>query len=112
MKAKFNTVIAILAFATIGLATTTAFATDKNGTTVTTVYANQTTLLIRLASGHSGEGCADESHAIIRTGASFPTALQQYNNAVSAYLSGRKVNVRLTGCSGGYPVVTIMALMP
>jgi hypothetical protein len=90
--------------------------TDENNTTVTVVYVAQDGVLIQLASGTSA-GCPDNSYAIIRFGASYPNAAQQVNIALSAYLSGRTVNVRLNGCAtttymggGGYPVVSFISV--
>jgi hypothetical protein len=115
---KLSHVLAPLAalsimIAIVALAPSSAKAyTDKLNTTVLKVYATQDGLLINLASGHTGEGCTGTDWAIIRSGSSFPNWQQQFSIAHAAYLSGRTVRVRLSGCAttsaftpGTYPVV-------
>ena len=64
-------------------------------------------LLIKLASGTTGELCTDNSYALIdKTVANWEPMLQI---ALAAYLSGKTVDVRLSGCAY-YPKVTFIVL--
>jgi len=75
-----------------------AAASTTFDTRITQVYSNRTQILIKLASGSSGENCTDNSLVIIDKAASanWPQMLQL---ALAAYLSGKPVQVRIAGCN-------------
>jgi hypothetical protein len=120
MKAIYSVVAALAFFSSLIVPLSAAEAqSDKNNTTVTHVYSAQDGVLIRLALPMTGEGCTDNSYGIIRFGAAYPNAEQQFGIALSAYLSGRAVNVRLSSCAtdtsigpGTFPVVSFITLIP
>jgi hypothetical protein len=112
---------ACLAGLLVLLANGTAHATSvKSGTTVTGLTADIAgvgssggVVFLQVAAGQSGEPCTATSWAVILIGANYPSSSQQQSIALAALLSGRKVNVTLSGCSIAwtgasttYPVVT------
>ena len=88
----------------VGSTAGTALAkTDKLNTTITHVYANHGELLLKTAAGQGGEGCSNENWAEIPRDADNREFM--FKIALSAYLSGRTVQVTLDGCDG-YPQVS------
>jgi len=103
-----NTVMALVAAATLALFATPAFATTTYNTTITKVWVTETQLFINLASGETGESCTDNSWATIDKATS--NWQQLLNLALTGYLSNRSATVRINGCSSGYPKVTYINL--
>ena len=102
-KMLASLVLTAALMAGIGFPATVSATTHKSNTTVTNVLVNPSSeILIKLASGVSGEGCNKNDWAKIKT--STPYYRELFNLVLSAFLSGRKITVKLQGCSY-YPVV-------
>jgi hypothetical protein len=102
--------VALLVVSTvIGISNPAAARVDMT-TRVTRVYSNTTQILIRFEQSVNGaEGCpgSSENFAIIDNVARQKEMLQI---ALSAYLSGKQVSVRLSGCNQ-YPMIHFISLV-
>lgn len=107
MHTKFLKSIFIL-IATITCATGTAFAVDYDAK-VTRVYSNNSLVLIRLDKSVKGESCSGAGENWIRIYSGDSQFESELKIALAAYLSGRPVSVRTSGCSW-YPRLSFIFL--
>jgi len=67
-----------------------------------------TQVLITMPGANNPKGCSDTSY-IVLANADTESGKRQYSALLTAYASGKNVNLALTGCSGGgtdgYPLI-------
>ncbi|WP_072680852.1 hypothetical protein [Arcobacter sp. LA11] len=63
------------------------------------VYSNSM-VLITMPGANNPKGCSDTSYLVLKN-ADTEAGKRQYSALLTAYASGKKLNLALTGCSGG-----------